>query len=273
MDSNKLIQHVEEELKVRNYSKRTVKSYVFCLRKYFSFLKENSLRSSNKNARNFLLGLYNKGNAFQTVNTYLNAIRFLYREVLKKPIKLKIKTAKKSKKLPIVLSKNEIQMILDSIVNNKHKLMISLGYGSGLRVSEVINLKVHDISLKELVIHVKDAKGKKDRITVIPNKLRQVLSGYTYEKDVDSYLFENPRGGKLTTHTAQKVFSQALKKAKVNKPATFHSLRHSFATHLLENGVDVRYVQELLGHKSIQTTQIYTKVTNPSLKNIKSPLL
>jgi len=183
-----------------------------------------------------------------------------------------LKFAKTKKKLPIVLSRAEIENIINSISNQKHKLIIALSYGAGLRVSEAINLKVKDINMEELTIHLKGAKGGKDRITIFPEKSREELRKLMSLKKGDDYIFESEYGGKLTERTAQKVFENALKKTGIKKSATFHSLRHSFATHLLENGVDVRYVQELLGHQNIRTTQLYTKVTNPMIKNIKSPL-
>ena len=196
---------VERELKIRNYSPKTVKSYLYGLREYFSFKNEN------------------------------------------------IET-------------------LESTQNTKHKLLLSLSYGAGLRVSEVIVLKVKDIDFDEMTIHIKNAKGQKDRISVLPEKLIDNLKVLLSEKTSNDFVFASERGGKLTTRTAQKVFERSLKKAEIKKDATFHSLRHSFATHLLENGVDVRYVQELLGHQNIRTTQIYTHVTNPKIKNIRSPL-
>lgn len=149
--------------------------------------------------------------------------------------------------------------------------MISLGYACDLKVSEAIKLKVKDLDINELVVHIKGAKGKKDRLSVLPEKLQNDLRNIIAGKNTDDFVFSSNREGKLTTTSLQKMFRKSLKKTKINKPATFHSLRHSFATHLLENGTDVRYVQELLGHANIRTTQIYTKVTNPKLKNIKSP--
>lgn len=191
---------------------------------------------------------------------------------MKIPQKINLKFAKRSKKLPIVLSREEINKIIEVLPNKKHKLLISLAYGAGLRVSEVINLKVKDINPEELTIHLKDAKGKKDRITIFPEKIKFDIINIMDGKDKNNFIFESERGGKLTERTAQKVFENALKKSGIQKDATFHSLRHSFATHLLENGVDIRYVQELLGHQNIRTTQLYTRVTNPSIKKIKSPL-
>jgi len=150
--------------------------------------------------------------------------------------------------------------------------MLSISYGAGLRVSEVIGLKVADIDFDNLLIHIKHSKGNKDRVTVLPEKLVDEMKRLAAFKVGDDLVFESERGGKLSTRTLQKVFENGCKKANIKKKATFHSLRHSFATHLLENGVDVRYVQELLGHQNIRTTQIYTHVTNIALKNIKSPL-
>ncbi|MCD4693931.1 tyrosine-type recombinase/integrase [bacterium] len=202
----------------------------------------------------------------------MQAINFFCWNVLKYRDKIDIKFAKTPSKLPIVLSRDEIQKILLTIKNEKHKLMMELAYSGGLRASEIINLKIKDIDLAELIIHIKGAKGNKNRITVFPEKLVIDIKKLGSNRNFNDYVFASERGGRLTERTAQKVFENALKKSGIKKEATFHSLRHSFATHLLENGTDVRYVQELLGHANIRTTQIYTKVTNPKLKNIKSPL-
>jgi len=266
------LEKTRQELKLRNYSFKTIKAYLGCLREYFDFKKFNLEKIDEEKIKQFLLNKQSKNYSSQTVNLYLNAINFFYREVLKIPEKINLKFAKRNKKLPIVLSREEIKNIIDVIRNPKHKLIISLAYGTGLRISEVVNLKVKDINLEELTIHLKNAKGKKDRITIFPEKIKTELQNLIAGKNLNDYLFESERGGKLTERTVQKVFENALRVAGIKKDATFHSLRHSFATHLLENGVDVRYVQELLGHQNIRTTQIYTQVTNPRLKNIKSPL-
>jgi len=268
----KYLEQTKRELKLRNYSLKTIKVYLGCLREYFNSKKSNLEKIEEEKIKQFLLSKQNKNYSSQTINLYLSAIKFFYCEVLKIPQKINIKFAKRSKKLPIVLSKKEIKNIIESIKNQKHKLIISLAYGAGLRISEIVNLKVKDVNLEKLTIHLKDAKGKKDRITIFPEKIKVDLLSLIASKNLNDYVFESERSGKLTERTAQKVFKNAIKKASIKKSATFHSLRHSFATHLLENGVDVRYVQELLGHRNIRTTQIYTQVTNPKLKNIKSPL-
>lgn len=202
----------------------------------------------------------------------LNAIKFYYYSVIKTHSKIEIRSAKEYTKLPTVLSRDEIGKILDTTTNFKHKLMLGLSYGAGLRVSETVNLKVQDLNLDELTLVIRQSKGQKDRVSLVPEKLVDSIKILIVGKGINDFVFASERGGKLTTRTAQKVFENALKKSAVHKQATFHSLRHSFATHLLENGVDVRYVQELLGHSNIRTTQIYTHVTNPMVKNIKSPL-
>ena len=147
-----------------------------------------------------------------------------------------------------------------------------MAYAAGLRVSEVVSLRVKDIDMNELTVTVRQGKGKKDRLTVLSPKLTGDMQSLTAGNGLNEYVFVSERGGKLTVTAAQMIFKKCLRKAGIIKDATFHSLRHSFATHLLENGVDVRYVQELLGHQNIRTTQIYTHVTNPNLKNIRSPL-
>lgn len=258
-------------LKLRNFSPRTMKAYVSALKFFFGF--QNGDTSFNlENVRRFLLMKVDAGASPQTVNLYLHAIKFFYRDIAKNSVTIDLKFAKRSLKLPVVLSRDEILKIIGVTGNFKHKILISLAYGAGLRVSEVVKLRVWDVDFAGLFLHLKDAKGGKDRVTVFPEKLFVDVQNLVAGKDKNDFVFSSERGGRLTTRTAQKVFENSLKKAGIQKDATFHSLRHSFATHLLENGVDVRYVQELLGHQNIRTTQIYTHVTNPMLKNIKSPL-
>jgi integrase/recombinase XerD len=261
------------ELKYRNYSPQTIKSYLGCLQDFFSYLGKNYEKYDEFKIKEYLVKKKEAGRAGQTINVYLNAIKFYYENIVKVAFKINLRYSKKPKRLPIILSREEINKIIDSIKNSKHRLMISLAYGGGLRVSEVIRLKVIDLNFEQLSIHIKQSKGAKDRITVMPEKLKNDLTNICAGKSPTDYVFASERGGRLTERTAQKVFENALKKADINKSATFHSLRHSFATHLLENGTDVRYVQELLGHQNIRTTQIYTHLTNLALKNIKSPLI
>jgi site-specific recombinase XerD len=272
MKIEEFLSKIANELKLRNYSRKTIKSYTACLADYFRYIKNVTKDPNVALIKKYLLEKFDKKQSPQTINLYLNAIKYFYREICKNNIPIDLKFAKTANKLPVVLSRAEIAEIINSIANQKHRLLISLSYGSGFRVSETINLKIKDINLEELTIHIKGAKGNKDRMTIFPEKLKSDILNIMTLRDKDNYVFESERGGKLTERTAQKVFEKALFNAKIHKEASFHSLRHSFATHLLENGVDVRYVQELLGHQNIRTTQIYTHVTNPRIRNIKSPL-
>jgi len=263
---------VRVELRYRNYSSNTLDSYLGCLKDFFGFIGSNFEKFDEFKVKEYLIGLKDRGLSGQTVNVHLNAIKFFYENIIRVPFKLNLKFSKKPKRLPVVLSREEINLIINSITNEKHRLMISLSYGAGLRVSETVKLRIKDIDLPNLQLNIRQAKGAKDRISVIPEKLKNVIGQFMADKEANDFLFVSERGGRLTERTAQIIFERALKKTGIKKDATFHSLRHSFATHLLENGVDVRYVQELLGHQNIRTTQIYTKVTNPALKNITSPL-
>jgi len=266
------LEQVINELRIRNYSPRTINAYVRCLADYFNFKKIDLYTADETNIKIFLLQLDKKNYSSQTINLYINAIKYYYHNVRKCPNKIDIKFAKRAKKLPVVLSRDDIQKIIANTANLKHRLIIALSYGGGLRVSEVANLKICDLSIKDLTIHLKEAKGNKDRITLLPESLSNELTILTAGRKPHEFVFYSERGGKLAERTIQLIFEKALHKSGINKKATFHSLRHSFATHLLENGVDIRYIQDLLGHANIRTTQIYTKVTNPMLKNIRSPL-
>jgi integrase/recombinase XerD len=259
------------ELTIRNYSRRTISSYLRYIEEYLRYVKENKKENKEEAIKDFLLVKKNCGQSPQTINLSLCAIKFFYREILKTPDKINIKTAKRSSKLPVVLNPGEIKKLIAVIKNPQHRLMIELAYSAGLRVSEVINLCAKDVDLEALSIHIKGAKGKKDRISVFSKRLRHELRDYICDKKSNESVFISNRSKKYTARTVQLVFGSALCNAGIKKEASFHSLRHSFATHLLEQGTDVRYVQALLGHSNIRTTQHYTMVTNPVLKNIRSP--
>lgn len=261
---------MRRELRLRHYSPKTERSYVRCAELYLR--GKGSVGFDEEHLKSFLLGKLDKGAAPETVNLYLNAMKFFYREVVGYFGKIELQFARRNLRLPVVLSREEIQRILDGVLNKKHRLLLALAYGAGLRVSEVVNLRAKDIDLDRNLIVVREGKGGKDRITLLPEKLLGELGVLMGGKEGSAILFESERGGKLTTRTAQKVFEQALSRAGILKEASFHSLRHSFATHCLENGVDVRYVQTLLGHSNIRTTQRYTQVSQTSLGRIKSPL-
>jgi len=267
-----LIEIIIREMNLCNYSPKTIKAYVGVVKEFYLYSKKPPKEASGEDIKDFLAFKQARGVSSQTIALSANALNFLYRRIYQAKDFQPIRHPKKTNKLPVVLSRDDINLLLSALENLKHRSMLALAYGAGLRVSEVVALRVGDIDLNELVIIIKQGKGKKDRLTIVPEKLKADLEKIIAGLGVKDYIFGSQRGGGLTSATAQKVFYQALAKAGIKKPASFHSLRHSFATHLLENGTDVRYVQELLGHANIRTTQIYTKVTNPQLKNIKSPL-
>lgn len=256
---------------LRNYSRRTIEAYTRVVSDLYKIIGRLPRDITPAEIKDFLYKKQKSGLSSQSIALFANAINFLYTQIYRRENFQKLRQPKRTHKLPSVLTKSEIENILDQIKNDKHCLLLAIAYAAGLRVSEVISLRVKDINLAEMTLIVRQGKGRKDRLTVISPRLVEGLKKMMQGKDGADYVFESNRGGKLTAATAQKVFYQALRRANIKKPATFHSLRHSFATHLLENGVDVRYVQELLGHQNIRTTQIYTHVTNPALKNISSP--
>lgn len=265
------LEKIDRELRYRNYSPRTIKAYTTCIKYFLEKINKNPEIINRDEIIDFLLDLQKKNKAPKTINLYKEAIKFFYKEVLKKEKEIDIKLSREAKKLPVVLTKNEILFLIENTSNLKHKLILKLSYSSWLRVSEVIDLKVSDIDLESKTIRIKTGKWNKDRITILSDKLSQDLHTIILYKEKNDYLIESERWWKLTTRSLQNIFSNALKKSWIKKEATFHSLRHSFATHLLENWTDIRHIQELLGHASIKTTQIYTKVTNPNLANITSP--
>lgn len=266
------LRETERELLLRNYSGKTIKSYLLYLKNYLFFVKNNNKKPDIEAIKDFLLEKHARNYSPQTVNLALNSIKFFYRNIAGNPFHIHIKCSKRSMKLPVVISKNNILKLIDSIQNKKHRLLISLSYGAGFRVSEAVKLKIKDLNFEENIIYVRESKGGKSRITILPEKLKTDLSGFVLGRDFNDYVFPSNVGGRLTTRTAQKIFSNALSKTGILCDATFHSLRHSFATHLLENGTGIRYIQTLLGHQNIRTTQRYTQVSTSSIQNIKSPL-
>jgi site-specific recombinase XerD len=179
---------------------------------------------------------------------------------------------KKEHKLPKVLSKNEVKKILDSSKNIKHKSILMLIYSAGLRRSELLNLHISDIDSERMVINIRGAKGKKDRISLLSGNMLNMLRDYYKKFKPVKYLFEGPGNSKYSSTSVSNILKKATAKAGINKKVTPHMLRHSFATHLLEQGTDLRYIQELLGHSSSKTTEIYTHVSKRAIDKIKNPI-
>lgn len=272
MQKEEFLKQLEIELKISKNSPYTIRNYV----KYNKFL----LDFSNKNPEEIQesdIKKYMAENLSERASTsiilFLSAIKFAYLSLLKKDPTSSIKRPKREKRIPVVLTKEEIFLLLKNIENKKSKLMISLMYSAGLRVSELTNLKVNDLSFDEQIGQIRQAKGKKDRIFNIPKFLLNDLKNHTnLQRELNKlYLFSGPKE-KLSERNLQKIIKNASIKAGIKKEVHCHTLRHSFATHLLENGVDIRHIQILLGHSSIATTEIYAHVSSEELKKIKSPL-
>ncbi|MBM3212642.1 integrase, partial [Candidatus Poribacteria bacterium] len=211
--------------------------------------------------------------ATSTLNQAINALKFYYGTMLKKKFLYEIKRPRKDKKLPVVLSKEEAAKILSSVENIKHKAILMLVYSAGLRVGEVVRLKPEDIDSKRMLIHVRGSKGRKDRYTLLSEKALNILREYWRKYKPAKWLFEGAKEGRyLSIRSVDKIFRNACDKAGIKKDVSVHTLRHSFATHLLEGGTDLRYIQELLGHAHSKTTEIYTHVSTKSLGKITSPL-
>lgn len=271
IEVGKLLDLMRLELRVRNYALKTQKNYLFCCRK---FLESAGFDGGVdfECIKRFLVGLSDRGLSSESVNLYHNSIKFFYKYVVGLELRWKIKFARRNKRLPIVFSQMEVKSLLVGIRNEKHRLMLSIVYGAGLRVSEIVSLRVGDLGFDEKLIFLKKAKGGKDRVTLLPFKILDRLRRWVKGKGTRDFVFESNRGGRLHVRSVQKVFEQAVERAEIRKKTGIHSLRHSFATHLLEMGTDIRFIQELLGHKDIKTTQIYTKVTRRGIRNIQSPL-
>ena len=257
---------VVQECRLKGYSQKTIDAYLHHIKKFVS---------SGKTPRDFLLGLIAKDNSDETVRSAGFAIKFYLNAIKKDSSEIQevldnLPNIKREKKLPVILSKKEIESLISSTKNVNHRLIIQIGYSAGLRISEIINLKWQDIDFDRNLIHLKRAKGKKDRIVMLSLKVKESLMNLTPNKE--GYVFLTNRDGKYTQRTIQKIIENAATKVGIRKSISPHTLRHSFATHLLENGTDIRYIRDLLGHSDISTTLIYTKVSNKNIRNIKSPL-
>lgn len=269
---------VRSEMCLRNYSPKTIKTYLSCLRNFVSYIKPKHPREANyAEIKNYLLYLLQtKHFTASSVNQVFNALRFLYVELYKKPFIIEsLPRPHKEKKLPDVLNENEILRIFKAVTNLKHQTMLMIAYASGLRVSELVRLKIEDIDGSRGLIHIRNAKGKKDRFTVFPESMREQLVAYwkKYKLGATGWLFPGDTKDKhLATRSIQAVFARAIKSSGITKKVSMHTLRHSFATHLLEHGTDLRYIQALLGHQSVRTTEVYTHVSTKSLGQVRSPL-
>ena len=261
--------YLYKEMCARGFLLKTRKTYLAVFKGFYRFLgNDKQIKDSDiEDIKEYLAYLNRKGHSNISLNLVISALKFAYGVFGKK---LEIKRPKKEKHLPSVLSKEEIVKILNVKMNPKHRLILRTIYGLGLRIGELRNLKPEHIEFDRKMVLIKNSKGAKDRYVILPNSLANELRAFI-ELNKGEYIFFG-RSKKINLKIIQKIFENALKKSGVNKKASCHTLRHSFATHLLENGVDIRIIQKLLGHSKLETTQIYTHVSNFQLKNIKSPL-
>ncbi len=271
-----LLQVMREELRLRNYSPRTIKAYLSCVRAFARHIAPRLPRDASvEHIRGYLLYLLDeKESPAGTVNQVYNALRFLYEELYQRPMVIRdLPRPKKERRLPVVLSVEEVRRLLDAPTNPKHRLMLWLLYSAGLRLGELVRLRPEDLDRERRTILVRQGKGAKDRRTILaPSVIERVDAYLAFARPI-KYLFEGSRpGGVYSTRSVQNVFESALAKSGIKKKATVHSLRHAFATHLLEQGTDIRYIQELLGHSSLKTTEIYTHVAARVVRNIRSPI-
>lgn len=263
-----------DKLEIKKYSNNTFKSYVSCFEAFINHFKNKELIEINElDIRSYVTILIRRGLSDSYINQSINSIKFYYEVVMNMPNRFyAIERPRKTKKLPTVLSKEEIIKLIDCTNNIKHRCIVELLYSAGLRRNELLNLKIKDIDSNRMLIKIEGAKGNKDRFTLLSEKTLEDLRLYFREWRPKKYLFEGQFGGQYSGSTVGKIVKRAAFKANILKNVTAHTLRHSFATHLLENGTDLRYIQLLLGHNSTKTTEIYTHVATSSFDMIKNPL-
>lgn len=269
-----LLIKMEELLKLKGYSPETQKAYLGHIKRFILFLDTEDQEITDQNIRKYLLTLLEKDKSHAFVNQVVSAIKFLTAGVLhRRDIIIGLPRPKKEQKLPEILSQYEVSRILKSVKNLKHRSLLMLVYSAGLRVGEVVRLRIDEIDNKRMLIHIKQGKGQKDRYTILSEVALETLRTYAKSYSLKDWLFPGAApGDHLTVRSAQKIFEIARKQAGIRKKVSIHSLRHSFATHLLESGTDLRYIQEILGHKNSKTTEIYTHVSEKQLRRIRSPL-
>jgi integrase/recombinase XerD len=261
-------------LRQKRYSQKTVENYTNMVRVFMHYyndipIEEIDLEDIIHFNDDFIV---KKGYSVTYQRQMVSALKLFFRQIEHRKIDPeKLERPKKERKIPTVFSKKEVESILQSIRNLKHRAIISFIYSTGLRISELIKLRISDIDSDRLIIHVRQSKGKKDRIVGLSIKIVKILREYYRAYKPKIFLFEGKDGKSYSQSSCRAILKNAMTKSDIIKRGSLHTLRHSFATHLLENGTDIRYIQELLGHKSSRTTEIYTHVSKKHIEDIKSP--
>jgi len=272
MTPTDFLKKLDAELKISKNSEYTLRNYVDCNRKFLEYIKKSPEDINEDDLKSYIAENLSKSSS-STIIIFLSALRYAFSNILKRDITANIKRPKKEKKIPSVLTKEEVKKLINSIASKKSRLMVSFMYACGFRVSELVNLNIKDLNFEEKIGNVRQRKGKKDRVFNIPEFLLEDLKNQVelQKKINQEHLFIGPKG-KLSPRNIQKIIQKAAVRAGIKKDAHSHTLRHSFATHLLENGTDIRKIQILLGYENLSTTEIYAHVSREELKKIKSPI-
>lgn len=273
MNKDEFLKKIEIELKITKSSVHTLKNYIRFNSMFLDYVNKNPDEITEDDIKEYIAEKLSQRASITTI-MFLSAIKYAQTSIFKKDPTSAIRRPKREKRLPTVLTKKEVINLFQSINTKKSKLMITFLYSTGIRVSELTNLKIDDLDFNDKMGQVRQGKGKKDRIFNIPKFLLARLKTYSEkQKQMGStYLFSGRSGNKMSDRNVQKIVKKAAEKAEIKKEVHPHTLRHSFATHLLENEIDIRKIQELLGHADLSTTQVYTHVSPEELKKIKSPI-
>lgn len=264
---------LETELKLRGSSPKTVITYLYHTQAFLKTLSKPAEETTLDDIKAYLGNLLSDKSLSPASLAIVRAsLKFYFHEILKKPILADLKTPKIPKKLPTVLSKEEIKSLIEAAPTTKSRLMIQFLYATGLRVSELTHIKAEDLEPSKGIGWVRKGKGSKDRMFLLPTKLAKEIETYQKEKGIKKGPLFLGEDGAISTRNIQEILKRTAEKTNIQKTVTPHKLRHSFATHLLEAGTDIRIIQELLGHSNLQTTQIYTHVSSEQLRKVKSPL-
>ncbi len=275
MKKDQLLITTKQKLTIRNYSSQTIESYMSSIKLFINWVIKHHVKVMNDEViEQYLFYLKKEKNrSLSSMKLAVASLKFLFSNVLEKDVPKALNISfRKEEIIPAVLSENEVEKLLNTPNNLKHRAILMTIYSAGLRLNECLELRKQDIDFDRKTITIKKGKGKKDRFTVLSNSLSNVLIQYSEQFQPGEYLFVGQNGGKFSASSVQAIMRKAVKDAGIKKHATVHTLRHSFATHLLENGTDIRFIQQLLGHKRLETTQIYTHISKVAFNRIKSPM-
>ncbi|MFH1586725.1 MAG: site-specific tyrosine recombinase/integron integrase [Candidatus Diapherotrites archaeon] len=267
------VKRFTQELVIAGYSPRTVEMYVLYVRAFLKFLKKDADKAERSDVVSFLAEMKEEKHSSNATLALVHAsLKFFFHNFLRKKIIEEIRVPKRAKKLPTVLTKYEIKDLFKAAGAGRNRLVLEFLYSSGVRVSEAVKISVDDLDLREHIARVRGGKGNKDRVIILSTQWVKDLKKYLKHKKIKSeYVFSKKNGKPISVDTIQRIIREAAKKSDIRKHVTPHSMRHSFATHLLESGENIRKIQELLGHSNLSTTQIYTQVSTEELKKVKSP--